>query len=116
LNEDVKQLVENCDLEMGHARALLALDGKLQSNTAHTIVEKGFSVRETEQLVRRLLQPAKEKEGQPQRLEEVTMLENVLHEKLGSAASVRHTSSGKGRLLINYSNISELKAIIKRIK
>lgn len=61
LNDDVKRLVENCDLEMGHARALLALEAELQSETANIIVEKGMSVRETEQLIRRLLKPDNEK-------------------------------------------------------
>ncbi len=64
LNDEVKRLVENCDLEMGHARALLALEGEQQSTAAQHIVEKGLSVRETEQLVRRLLKPAKEKPEQ----------------------------------------------------
>ena len=63
LNDEVKRLVENCDLEMGHARALLALEGEQQSTAAQHIVEKGLSVRETEQLVRRLLKTSKRKAG-----------------------------------------------------
>jgi len=54
LNDDVRKMLEHGDLEMGHARALLALEGQVQSETARNVATKGYSVRETEQLVRRL--------------------------------------------------------------
>ena len=116
LNDDVKRMVENGDLEMGHARALLALEGETQSDAARTIVEKGLSVRETEQLVRRALQPAKEKEDQTELLEQVAQLERLIYDKIGSNASIRHTASGKGKLLISYTSVNELEAIINGIK
>lgn len=117
LNDDVKRLVENCDLEMGHARALLALEGDSQSDNARHIVEKGLSVRETEQLIRQLLKPAKEmlhKSSDQQ--QEINYIERLISEKFGDNFAIKHTVSGKGKLVIDYADITELKKIIKRIK
>jgi len=117
LNDEVKRLVENCDLEMGHARALLALEGDQQSTAAQHIIEKGLSVRETEQLVRRLLNPAKEK---PEQAEAVTIeideIKKLIASKLSGQFSVKHAANGKGKLVINYSDLAELKNIAKKIK
>lgn len=117
LNEDVKRLVENCDLEMGHARALLPLDGELQSETALGIVERGLSVRETEQLIRRMLRPAKENpQYEDSLLAELEKIEQLISEKLDHRFSVKHTASGKGKLVIDYSDVADLKKIVKKIK
>jgi len=117
LNEDVKRLLENCDLEMGHARALLALEGELQSQTALQVVEKGLSVRETEQLVRRALKPEKNTDKQADSAQaEISSLQALLNDKLGKAAFVKHLNSGKGRVVIQYSNVTELKKLLARIK
>jgi ParB family chromosome partitioning protein len=117
LNDAVKKLVENCDLEMGHARALLALEGEIQTDTASQIVEKGLSVRETEQLIRRLLNPKKAQQKQSDSdMDEISEIEQFIKQKLDAAFSIKHSASGKGRLVINYRNVDELKKIIKRIK
>lgn len=117
LHDSVKRLVENCDLEMGHARALLAIEGEAQAEAAQQVVEKGLSVRETEQLVRRLLKPSKSADKQFARAQaEVSELTEQLQEKLGQQASVKHLSSGKGRVVIQYSNVTELKKLLSRIK
>ena len=117
LNDDVKRLVENCDLEMGHARALLPLEGELQSETANGIVELGLSVRETEQLIRRMLRPSKEKpQYADSLLAELEKIEQLISEKLDHRFSVKHTASGKGKLVIDYSDVSDLKKIVKKIK
>ena len=117
LNDEVKRLVENCDLEMGHARALLALEGEQQSEIANHIVEKGLSVRETEQLIRRLLKPESEKPQQSAAvLAELDQVEILIKEKLGEGFSVKHSASGKGRLMIDYRNVDDLKKLVKRLK
>lgn len=117
LNEDVKRLVENCDLEMGHARALLALEGEQQSGTALNIVEKGLSVRETEQLIRRLLKPAKEKPQPAENIQdEINKIEKIIREKIGERFSVKHGVSGKGKLVISYSGLPDLKKLAKKLK
>lgn len=117
LNEDVKRLVENCDLEMGHARALLPLEGEIQSETAKNIVERGLSVRETEQLIRRMLRPPKDKpQYDNSLLEELEKVEQLISEKLDHRFAVKHTASGKGKLVIDYRDIDDLKKIVKKIK
>lgn len=117
LHPSVMRLVENCDLEMGHARALLAIDGEPQAEAAQQVIEKGLSVRETEQLVRRLLKPNKAADKQESNAQaEIDELTEQLQEKLGQQASVKHLSSGKGRLVIQYSNVTELKKLLSRIK
>ena len=117
LNDGVKRLVENGDLEMGHARALLALESDSQSNAAKTIVEKGLSVRETEQLIRRILNPAKEKEQQSDSLlEELDKIETLISSKLSSKFALKHSATGKGKLVIDYSNMDDLKALITKFK
>jgi ParB family chromosome partitioning protein len=117
LNDDVKKLLENCDLEMGHARTLLALEGESQSEAALQIVEKGLSVRETEQLIRRLLKPStadKQEVPQPS-LEEIERIEQRIADKLGTGFSIKHRPNGKGKLVFDYSNVDELKRLIKQI-
>jgi len=117
LNDDVKRLVENGDIEMGHARALLGLEGDAQSDAAGNVVEKGLSVRETEQLIRRLLKPATEKPHPSEALlEEINKIEYLISEKFGDRFAIKHTASGKGKLVIDYSDVADLKDIVKRIK
>ncbi|MBE9532957.1 MAG: ParB/RepB/Spo0J family partition protein, partial [Proteobacteria bacterium] len=117
LNDGVKRLVENGDLEMGHARALLALESDAQSEAANTVVEKGLSVRETEQLIRRILNPGKEKE-QPSDalLDELDKIETLIGSKLSSKFALKHSATGKGKLVIDYSNMDDLKKLITKFK
>lgn len=116
LNDDVKKLLENCDLEMGHARALLALEGESQSSAALQIVEKSLSVRETEQLVRRLLKP--DSATQPPvipAMDEIHEIEQRIAGKLGGRFSIKHRPNGKGKLVFDYANVDELKRLISQI-
>ncbi|HEX6551065.1 MAG TPA: ParB/RepB/Spo0J family partition protein [Gammaproteobacteria bacterium] len=118
LTDDVKQMVEQGDLEMGHARALLPLKGLAQTGAARRVTERGLSVRETENLVRRLLKedghaPAKG----PRRVDpNIRQLENDLSQKLGARVTVEAASGGKGRLVIQYSSLDELDGILARIR
>ena len=114
LNDDVKVMLERGDIDMGHARALLALEGELQSEAGRIVVGKGFNVRETEALVKRLLQPAKPKvEKTPDA--NITDLERSLSERLGAAVAIQHGERGRGKLVINYSSVDELEGILGRI-
>ncbi len=117
LNEAVKRMLENGDLEMGHARALLALTGEQQSEVARTVAGKGLSVRETERLIKRTLegaQPgaAKEKKSDP----DINRLEQELGERIGAKVAIQHGAKGKGKLVINYNNLDELDGILEHIK
>ena len=116
LNEDVKRRIEHRDLEMGHARALLALSGEVQSQAAHQVAEGGLSVRETEQLVRRLLARAT-KTTVPQRIDpDVRQLEQELSERLGASVNIRAGARGKGRVIVHYNTLDELEGILGHIK
>lgn len=114
LNDDVKLLLEHGDIDMGHARALLALEGDAQNEVAQTVSGKGLSVRDTENLVRRLLEPAKPKPEQ--RIDpDVKRLETSLSENLGAPVSIAHNAKGKGKLVINFSDLDQLDGILSRI-
>jgi ParB family transcriptional regulator, chromosome partitioning protein len=113
LADDVKHLVEQRQLEMGHARALLGLTAaRQQSEVAQLVAKKGLSVRETEALVRRLANPAPSAE--PRREDpNIRRLEQDLAGKLGAKVHCQHTSSGRGKLIINYNSLDELDGILE---
>ena len=113
LNSEVKTLLEHGDIEMGHARALLALADDIQTNTARIVVAKELNVRETEALIKKVQQPPKEIEEKPVD-PNTKALEQSLSEKLGSAVVINHNKKGKGKLVISYSDLSELDGIVSR--
>jgi ParB family chromosome partitioning protein len=114
LNEDVKKLLEHGDLEMGHARCLLALEGNLQSDTARTVVAKVLTVRETEKLVKSVLEPVPEKE-KIEKDPDVKQLELQISENLGAKVDISYNKKGKGKLVVSYTNLAELDGIIEKI-
>jgi len=117
LQDDVRRLVEHGDIEMGHARALLALEASDQSHAARSVVAKGLSVRQTEALVRKLLsdkdKPAPE---QPRIDPNIRHLQDDLSQRLGTRVSIQHGSGGKGKLVLTYSSLDELDGILSHIK
>jgi ParB family transcriptional regulator, chromosome partitioning protein len=116
LQDDVRRLMEHGDIEMGHGRALLALDGGEQSHAAGQVVAKGLSVRQTEALVRNLL-AAQDKPDQPRVLDpNIRHLQDDLSQRLGAKVQIQHTAKGKGKLVLNYNSLDELDGILKHIK
>jgi ParB family chromosome partitioning protein len=115
LNEDVKTLVEHGDLEMGHARALLALEDDLQSTTARLVAAKELNVRETEALVKKVQQPEKP-EIENVVDADVTLMQQNLSERLGAKVAISHNKKGKGKLVISYTSLDELDGIVAKIK
>lgn len=114
LHADVKLLLERGDIELGHAKVLLAIDGDLQIDIARSIVAKGLTVREAEKLVNQALNPAPAKEIQ-QPDPNVQALETQLSEKFGAQVAISHNRKGKGKLVISYSNLDELDGILAQI-
>tara|TARA_Y100001968_G_scaffold255406_1_gene241539 strand:+ start:85 stop:960 length:876 start_codon:yes stop_codon:yes gene_type:complete len=115
LNDDVKLLVEHGDIEMGHARALLALEGESQSEAAQIVSGKALTVRDTEKLVRKILEPAEPKP--PKEIDpDVKSLVNKLSDNLGAKVSIDHNAKGKGKLVINFNDLDQLDGILSRIK
>ncbi len=115
LNEDVKLLLEHGDIEMGHARALLSLQGDTQTDAAQTVSGKGLTVRDTENLVRKLLEPAKPKEEKTVD-PDVQRLQTQLSDNLGAPVTIAHNAKGKGKVTINFSSLDELDGILSHIK
>jgi ParB family chromosome partitioning protein len=117
LNEDVRRMLEHGDLEMGHARALLALSGEAQSQAARDVAAKGYSVREAEQLVRRLsAKPQTDTAKKPSLDPDIKRLQDELGEKLAAKVMFQHGAKGKGKLVIHYNNLDELDGILARIQ
>ncbi|WP_166112434.1 ParB/RepB/Spo0J family partition protein [Pseudoalteromonas sp. Z9A5] len=114
LNSDVKILLEHGDIEMGHARCLLALEGEAQSDAARLAVAKALTVRETEKLVRSILEPMPAKEI-TEKDPDVKQLEQQLAENLGAKVEINYNKKGKGKLVISYTNLDELDGILNRI-
>ncbi len=116
LEPDVKKLLEHGDLEMGHARALLALDGNKQIDAARTVVAKGLSVRQTEELVRDYEKAKPAKPAAPKEDPNVKALVNDLSDRLGAPVQIQSGQGGKGKLVISYNNLDELDGILAHIK
>jgi ParB family chromosome partitioning protein len=119
LSDKVKPLLEDRRLEMGHARALLAISSPTQQfDAARQVVKKGLSVRETERLVKHMLEGDKPKPAKkaPVQNADIRRLEIEISEKLGAKVSVDHTSTGSGKLVISYNSLDELDGILKHIK
>jgi ParB family chromosome partitioning protein len=116
LREDVRRLLEHGDLEMGHARALLGLEGSAQSHAARTVVGKGLTVRQTEALVRnwsaKKTQPASDTPVDPN----IRHLQDDLSQRLGASVKIQHSAKGKGKLVLHYNSLDELDGILSHIK
>ena len=116
LREDVRRLVEHGDLEMGHARALLALDDTNQSHAAAQVVGKGMSVRQTEALVRHLLEAGDKPKASAALDPDIRRLQDDLSQRLGTRVQIQHSAKGKGKLVLAYSSLDELDGILAHIK
>ena len=112
LNNDVKTLLEHGDIEMGHARALLALEGELQSQAASNIAQRGLTVRDTEKLVRKLLEPKAEISPIKVKDPDVVNLEYRLSERLKAKVIIKQGANGCGKLTIDYTSLAELDDIV----
>jgi ParB family chromosome partitioning protein len=117
LSDEVKTLLAERALEMGHGRALLGLTNRRQqSEVAALVAKKGLSVRETEALVRRLTAPAHDAAGPAASPDaNVRRLETELGEKLGAKVVFRQGAHGRGQLIISYSSHEELDGILAHI-
>jgi len=117
LEDETKELLDGRQLDMGHARALLALKGIEQTATAHLIAKKGMSVRETERLIKKMLSHEPEAEKKPPaKALEVQKLEENLSQKLGAKVAIQYNTKGKGKLVVEYNNLDELDGILEHIK
>lgn len=117
LEPSVKTLLEHGDIEMGHARALLAVDGELQSKLAKQIADEGMTVRQTEVLVKKAQNTDKltETKPAPKIDPDVASLQNKLADSLGTQVKIDHNTKGKGKLVISFGDLEQLDGILAKI-
>ena len=114
LNEQAKDFVFDGKLEMGHARALLALPYEQQNSAAQEVFAKQLSVRQTEAYVKAQVAGKTVKKA-PAVSADIKRLESDLSEKLNASVSIQD-NKGKGKLVISYANLDVLDGILARIK
>jgi len=119
LQSDVQKMLEQGDIEMGHARAILGLPEAEQRSAAKEVASKALSVRQTEAYVRRLLQQKENTQGNsaPVRVDpDIRHLQQSLTEKIGVPVTLQHNAKGKGKLILSYNSLDELDGILNHIK
>jgi len=117
LADEVKELLEQRRIEMGHARALLGLTSRRQQiEVAGLVAKKSLSVRDTEGLVRRIMNPHPAAQEAPAADPDISRLERELADKLGAKVAFQHTASGKGKLVVSYNSLDELEGILGHIQ
>ncbi len=113
LNNKVKALLSSGKIEMGHGRALLPLATEHQFEIANQVAKKQLSVRQTEELVKRILNPKPVKFNQVD--PRIEALSNTLTKELNSKTEIK-TNGNKGKIIIHYQTEEELNALLKHIK
>jgi len=116
LAEPVKQQVNKGLLDMGHARALLALIRHDQVEVAKLVINRGLSVRETEQLVKKTLAAQDKTRAKPAALDpDIKRLEGKISEKLGAGVKIKPGKKGSGQLVISFHSSAELEGILQHL-
>jgi len=108
----VQELMMQGKIDMGHGRALLALEPAQQIQIANRIVLKGLSVRETEKLIQQLINPETRKARKIDR--DVLTLQESVSERLGAQVTIKSRKNGQGNIIIHYSNLDQLDDILSR--
>jgi ParB family chromosome partitioning protein len=115
LAKPVQELLMQGRVEMGHARALLALEGARQVEAAHAVAAKGLSVRETETFVQRLLRGVASRRRRKHD-RDLARLEEELAGRLGTTVEIRAGKKGGGKLLLHYSSLEHLEELLKKLR
>ena len=117
LNHDVRVMLERGDIEMGHAKALLGLQPEQQSDASKAVAGKGLSVRQTEALVRKLLENKPLQQQESAREDpDIVRLQESLSERIGAKVEIQHTNKGSGKLTLRYNSLDELDGILAHIR
>ena len=103
-------------LDMGHARALLALDPARQIEAAHRVAAKGLSVRAAEALVQSSVRGRSSRKEAPRRDRDLERLEEELSASLGTKVEMRAAKKGSGKLLVHYSSLDHLDELLKKLR
>ena len=111
----VRDLLQQNALDMGHARALLALSGMRQIEAARTVAARGLSVRATEHLVARLIKGAAGRKTRRVTDRDILRLQEELAQKLGTKVVIKPISKGRGSLVIDYTSLAQLDGVLARL-
>ena len=112
----VQQQLERGDIELGHAKCLLALKDETQILAARTVASEGLTVRQTEVLVKKLQLPNTHQKTNVTPNQDIVNLQTQLSEKLGAAVKIQHGTRGSGKLTISYNSVDELDGILSHLK
>lgn len=116
LTQPVQTMLLAGDIDMGHARALLAVDAAMQIQLANQIIAKRLSVREAEKLIAKNLKDATSTEGislaRPNR--DIARIEEALSDRLGSPVTVKASAKGKGQLIMAFHSWDEFSALMEK--
>lgn len=116
LQPEVAVLLERGDIDMGHGRALLGLEGSKQLEASRIVVDKGLTVRQTEALVSKWQSGVQGPAQVTTKNQDIQRLEQKLSEQLGAGVAIQHSSGGKGKMVIRYNSLDELDGILTHIK
>lgn len=119
LAQPVQTMLMAGDLDMGHARALLAVDGATQITLANQIVNKRLSVRETEKLVASTLKPFElksQRQKSAQNGRDVTRLAEDLADSLGLPVQIKLAAKGRGQLVVQFGSLDEFDGLLARLR
>jgi len=116
LPQSVQALLYDGKIDMGHARALLALEGRRQEDVAKRVSERGLSVRETEKAVQDILNPKTKKSSRLKSNRDILRFEEELSEKFGTKVEVKPGKKGAGKLVISYANHEHLDDLLSKFK
>ena len=116
LPQSVQALLYDGKIDMGHARALLALDGRRQEDLAIRVAERGLSVRETEKLVQDILKPKPKKSNRVKTSRDILRFEEELSEKFGTQVEIKPGKRGAGKLVISYASHEHLDDLLSKFK
>ena len=116
LAKPVQAYLMHGQIDMGHARALLARSAGQQAAAAARVVAQGLSVRETERLVHQFAHPGRRRRMAPAPDADLARLQEDLAESLGAKVAIVAKSGGSGKLVINYSSLEQLDGILAKLK
>ena len=116
LPQSVQALLYDGKIDMGHARALLALEGRRQEDVAKRVAERGLSVRETEKAVQGILTPKAKKSSRLKTSRDILRFEEELSERFGTKVEIRPGKKGAGKLVISYASHEHLDDLLSKFK
>ena len=118
LEEAVQKQLELGEIELGHAKCLLALSGSSQVIAGREVASNSMSVRQTETLVKRIQSSGSAMAVEPRKPADPDILraQQALSEKVGAAVTIKHSAKGSGKLVIKYHSVDELEGILAHIK